>query len=81
MLPLVLAILIAGSGVLVLGHDLDVLPKSPAPNDGRTYPLREHRAVVFGTFGESLLVHGLLIAGLAVGTVGVVNEKRVRAIR
>lgn len=67
--------------VLVLGHDLDVLPKAPAPNDGRTYPLREHRAVVFATLAESLLVHGLLIAGLAVGAVGVVNEKRVRAIR
>jgi len=70
MLPLALAILIAGSGVLVLGHDLDVLPRTPAPNDGRTDPFREHRAFVFGTLVESLLVHGLLIVGLAVDAVG-----------
>ena len=81
MLPLTLGILIAGSGVLVLDRDLDVLPRAPTPNDGRTYPLREHRAFVFGTLGESLLVHGLLIVGLAVVAVGVANEKRVRATR
>jgi len=81
MLPIVLAILIVGSGVLLLSHDLDVLPKAPVPIDGRTYPLREHKVVVFGTLGESLLVHGLLIAGFAVGAVGVANEKRMRAIR
>ncbi len=79
LLPLTAATLLFGSGVLLLGHDLDTLPKKPVPKDSRTYPLEEHSAVVFGTLRETALVYGALIAGLAVGAIGLGNEKRIRA--
>lgn len=78
MLPLAVAVLLFGSSVLLLSHDLNTLPRVPMPNEGRTYPLQEHRAIVYGTLGETALFYGVLIAGFAIGAVGIGNEKRMR---
>ncbi len=80
MLPLAVAILFFGSSALLMGRGLNTLPKVSMPDEGRTYPLEEHRRVVFGTLGETALVYGLLIVGFAVGAVGIGHEKRIRAL-
>ena len=78
MLPLIVAVLLFASSALLLAKDLHRLPKVRVPSEGRTYPLEEHGAVVFGTFLETAPVYGLLIAGFGVGAFGINTERRIR---
>ena len=76
LLPLAVSILLFGSGALLQSHDFKTLPRVPLPDQGRTYPLENHRIIVYGTLADAALFHGVFIAGFAAGAVGIRNEQR-----
>ena len=71
MLLLTLGVILIGSGALLWVHYLDTLPKVPVPSKGHAYPIEQRGTVVFSNLGETVLAHGLLISGFAVGAIGV----------
>ena len=82
MLPLALGVLLFLMSGFLRSTSLAALPKVPTAAEGRTYPLMPElpgRPTVFASLGESLVYHGLIIAGFVVGGVGIVREKQTRA--
>lgn len=79
MLPLFVAVVLIGSGVFVLGHKLDTLPKVPDTIERRTWRLEDNGRIAYGSFSETASVYGLFIAGCIAGAAGISNEKRRRA--
>ena len=81
MLPLTLSFVVLVLGVFLGSSYQEMLPKVPVPTKGRIYPMTPsspRSPTVFGTLGQTVLFHGLVISGIAIGALGIRHEERAR---